>query len=260
MTNIETWTLVIGAIGAAAWIPQLVRMIASLVRKQVVFLATSGQCEIGFTELGPIFNIQTVIAVNSKEILIDSIEIEIQHESGSRQKFLWHEINESKGQIVIPGTLNQPLFKEMQAIAVKVVSTDLKDILLKNRMERYTSEMRKYADKFNQERRRLIINNVYNPQAFYASAIVQDMQAYMQSQMIWKKGKYTASFVIHVSAAKPIINSPKLSFDLTDEDIVLMQSNCTSSIPALLRNVCYGDAAPQTPNEWNWLNKEINRA
>jgi len=183
VTDVETWTLLVGAVGAAAWIPQLAAWIARLIRRQIVSVLVPGQCEVGFTELGPVFNIQTAIAVNHREVLIDRVDIAIDHESGSTYRFTLHETSEMKGQVITSTGQNQPIFREVQAIAIKVISTDLKDTLLKNRMESYTKAMRKYFEKFIQEQRRLIINNAYNPQSFYASSVVQDMQAYMQSQM-----------------------------------------------------------------------------
>jgi hypothetical protein len=248
--------LIVGIIGAAAWIPQLIK----LFKKPTLTITPANICEVGFNNLGPIFNFKSAITVDNQSVLIDRIGFELQHESGAKYSFLWHEIMEVKGQMIIPGTPAQPVIQETTAIAIKILPTDFKDVFLRNRMQEHSEGAKRFLDSLDIERRRLINNNQYDPEKHYASKTVQDLQAFLQSQMIWKKGKYLIKTNVHVqntSLAK--ISVPKMSFTLTEDDIVLLQNNC-DGIPKILRNVCHADISDgYVPEkvEWYFLNKSI---
>lgn len=254
-------TFVISIIGAAAWIPQLIATIVGFMKKPLITISPVNHTDIGFTELGPIINVKVAITSDNADTVIDLIELEVKHESGSTHKFKWHEVTEVKGQIIVSGSSNESISQllESEATAIKVLQTDLKEVFLRNRLDAHTSLNRKYGNEFNKERRRLINNNQYTPEAFYVTKIVQDLQAFLQSQMVWKKGRYTIQF--HLSTRnKATVICPKFSFELSDDDIVLLQSNC-DNMPKLVRNACYAGfseiEAGVVPLEWHWLDKDL---
>ena len=255
MTTIQAWTLGVSLIGAAAWLPHLIKILC----KPKLIVNAARYCEIGYTELGPIFNIKAALTAEHESILIDKVEFIIQHESGDTHQFRWHEITEVKGQMVFPDTPSQPIFQESEAIAIKVLPTDFKDLLFRNRLETHTQGLKKYEYNFNRERRRLINAEQYNSASFYASQHAQDMQAFLQSQMIWKKGEYRVDMKAH-SRNKAKSELPALTFELSEEDIVLLQANC-NNIPKLMRNMCIIPSeteAQHTPMEWHWLSKDVS--
>tara|TARA_R110000850_G_scaffold177884_2_gene303707 strand:+ start:929 stop:1720 length:792 start_codon:yes stop_codon:yes gene_type:complete len=259
MTTVQMWTLGIGLIGAAAWLPHLVTLTIKILRKPKLTATPARSCEIGFTELGPIFNIKTALTAEHESILIDKVEFRILHESGDVHQFRWHEISEVKGQMIVPGVQNQPIHQESEAIAVKILPTDFKDLLFRNRLESHTQGYKKYEYAFNRERRRLINAEQFRSSAFYGSSYVQDMQAFLQSQMIWKKGQYRVEMTVH-NRNKAIAELPKLTFQLSDEDIVLLQANC-NNMPKLLRNMCLTKQEVEehfVPLEWHWLSKDVS--
>lgn len=261
MEPIQFWTLIIGIIGAAAWIPQLISLIISIIKKPVVTLIPANHAEIGFTELGPIINIRAAITSDNGDVLIDLIELNIEHESGSIYKFKWHEVSEIKGQLIISGAPNQSAFQvfESEATAIKILKSDLKNLVLRNRMDEHTTLNRKYGYEFIKERRRLVNNNQYSPETFYVSKVVQDLQSFLKSQMVWKKGSYIIKFSIN-TRDKAEIFAPILTFNLSDEDIVLLQTN-SDNMSKVIQNACYADsdvdAEKLQPVEWHWLDKEL---
>lgn len=259
MTTVQFWTLAISLVGAAAWLPHIVTILIKLLRKPKLIVTPARACEIGFTELGPIFNLKAAITAEYENVLIDSVEFDLQHESGDRRRFRWHEISEQKGQMIVPGIQSQPIFQESDAIAIKILPTDFKDLLFRNRMESHTQGLKTYDYDVKKERRRLINANQYDSGKFYASSVVQDMQAFLQSQMIWKKGKYQVSMSIH-NRNKATAELPVLNFELSDEDVILLQANC-NNMPKLLQYNCLTPAQrDQNPEqfEWHWLSKDIS--
>lgn len=160
------WPLVTGLIGAAAWIPPIISRVRKWLSKPVLTLTNANQCQIGFTELGPIFNIKFAITADIESVLIDKIYFELTHDSGAKFNFRWHEVVEIKGQMIIPGTPNQPVFQETEAIAIKVLQTDFRDVELRNRLEKHTEGLRSYLYEFSKERRRLTNNGKYDADNF----------------------------------------------------------------------------------------------
>ena len=223
MDETQKWTLITAIVGAAAWIPPVFSLVKDWVTKPRLTVATSSQCEVGFTELGPILNIKMAITVDKWDVFIDCIEFDLIHESGARHKFRWHEVVEVKGQVIIPGAPSQPVMQESEAIALKILPTDFKHV-------------------------------------FYASKSVQDMQAFMQSQMAWKKGIYRMCVQVHAHSKIEVAVSD-VEFSITDDDIVLLHTNC-DNIPKLLKNSCLAgtvNANQIQPIEWQWLNKQLKK-
>lgn len=259
MTAIQSWTLVISLVGAAAWLPHLVMLSVKVLRKPKLTVTPARTCEVGYTELGPIFNIKAALTAEHEDILIDQVEFKIKHESGDVHLFRWHEITEVKGQLIVPGVQSQPIHQVSEAIAIKILPTDFKDLLFRNRLESHTQGLKKYEYDFNREHRRLVNAGQYNSTTFYTSSYVQDMQAFLQSQMIWKKGKYRVEIAVH-NRNQAVTDLPTLAFELSDEDIVLLQVNC-SNMPKLLKNMCLTEQEREkqhVPLEWHWLKKDLS--
>jgi|SRR5690554_298974 hypothetical protein len=259
MTDLKSWTLVISLVGAAAWLPHLVTLAIKVFRKPKLTLTPARTCQLGYTELGPIFNIKAALTAEHESILIDKIEFSLRHESGDKHLFRWHEITEVKGQMVVPGVQTQPIYQESEAIAIKILPTDFKDLLFRNRLEPHTQGLKKYEYAFDRERRRLVNAGQYDSDKFYASSYTQDMQAFLQSQMIWKKGRYEVTVTLH-NRNKAASDLPTLTFELEDEDIVLLQANC-NNMPKLLKNMCLTEQEMEKRGaaiEWHWLNKDVS--
>ena len=260
MDETQKWTLITAIVGAAAWIPPVFSLVKDWVTKPRLTVETSSQCEVGFTELGPILNIKMAITVDKWDVFIDCIEFDLIHESGARHKFRWHEVVEVKGQVIIPGAPSQPVMQESEAIALKILPTDFKYFQLRTRMQSHTEGFKKYDQDLVRERRRLVNNNQYDPYVFYASKSVQDMQAFMQSQMAWKKGIYRMCVQVHAHSKIEVAVSD-VEFSITDDDIVLLHTNC-DNIPKLLKNSCLAgtvNANQIQPIEWQWLNKQLKK-
>jgi hypothetical protein len=208
---------------------------------------------------GPIFNIKAALTAEHENILIDAVEFCLRHESGDAHLFRWHEITEIKGQMVVPGVQSQPIYQQSEAIAIKILPTDFKDLLFRNRLEHHTQGLKKFEYAFNRERRRLVNADQYDSAKFYATSYAQDMQAFLQSQMIWKKGRYEVAVTLQ-NRNKAAYDLPTLTFQLEDEDIVLLQANC-SNMPKLVRNMCLTDQEGKVQRatiEWHWLNKDVS--
>ncbi|MBM3182196.1 MAG: hypothetical protein FJZ86_17905 [Chloroflexi bacterium] len=109
MEPVQFWTLVISLIGAAAWIPHLISLVITLTKRPLITITPSSHADVGFTELGPIINIKVAITSDNGDSLIDLIELDVRHESGSKYKFRWHEVSEMKGQMLVSGVSSESI-------------------------------------------------------------------------------------------------------------------------------------------------------
>jgi len=262
MDLVQKWTLAISLVGAAAWIPQLLNYAINYFKKPIVNLIPSALCQIGFTELGPIFNLKLAITADNQSVLLSLIEFDLTHEdTGAKHIFKWHEIVEIKGQMFIAGMSGQSISHEVEAVAIKILTTDFKDVFLKNRLENHTEGVISLDYELSKERRRLESSNQYNPEQFYASAIMRNMELFMKSQMIWRKGTYKIKVSLKSNLDIKLI-CPEMSFSLADEDVLLLQSN-SDSISKYLKNTCYVTAQmldKVEKNNWHWITKKINKS
>src|SRR5258708_7204841 len=77
------WSDIVALVGAAAWLPQLWRFFQ---RPKVTPIA-GGRIEIGFSNLGPIFNPKVAFRVERREALVTGIEFRVTHEKGQNTQF-----------------------------------------------------------------------------------------------------------------------------------------------------------------------------
>ncbi|WP_145649413.1 hypothetical protein [Pseudoduganella lurida] len=254
----EEWALVTGIVGAAAWIVPIFAALKSWLRRPVVTVIPSWGAQIGFTELGPVLNIKVALTANH-DVLIDSVQLCLTHESGARFLFRWHEVVEVKGHLIFPGAQSQPLFQEAEAIAMKILSTDIKDVELRNRLSTHTETFRKFARRWAIERHRLMNAGRYDPEHYYHTETVQGLISFLRSQMIWRSGRYTLKFEIGTRTPAKLA-APVLELILSNDDIVLLQEN-SDNVEIFLKNATYNgifNYVP-TPTTWHWLDPEVRK-
>ena len=79
--------------------------------------------------------------------------------------------------------------------------------------------------------------------------------------MIWKKGRYEVAVTLH-NRNRAASNVPGLIFELEEEDIVLLQANC-SNMPKLVKNMCLTEQEREQhleTLEWHWIDKDVSAA
>lgn len=260
MDSVQKWTLIASLIGAAAWIPSLLALVRRIASKPMLTVTPAQYCEVGFTELGPIINLQVAITADNQNILVKGARLNVVHETGHVLAFSWHEVAEVKGQMIVPGLPRQPVVHESSAIALKVLTSDFRDVVLRFRLEDYSHGLRNHDEEFLKEQRRLVNNGQYKADSFFVSKQVQDMLAFMKSKMVWRSGRYQASFVFSThNNAK--VDADVLSFFLSDDDVLLMQANA-ENLPQVMRNICVaavGADANIVQPKWHWLSRRISR-
>jgi hypothetical protein len=123
-------------IGAAAWVPQIVAWIYRAVVKPNLRAIPNLTAEIGFTSLGPVFNVRMAFIVEKRDLIIDGIELVVRHEDGEEKMFRWAGLAETFSEITDSAGNKQIVSKDQTPIAIKAVKESVLDkfVPFKNRV------------------------------------------------------------------------------------------------------------------------------
>ena len=117
-------------IGAAAWLPQILGWIYKAIIKPQVGLVPGPTPEVGYTSLGPIFNLSCAISASRRDAIIQNITIVMRHEKGQSTVLTWQTLNETFSQIRSATGETAEVSKKQPAIALKVSTLVLAEKLI----------------------------------------------------------------------------------------------------------------------------------
>ena len=124
-------------IGAAAWAPQIVTWIYRALVKARLRIVPDYMGEVGFTNFGPIFNLRMAFFVESRDLIIDGIELTLRHEDGETKSFRWAGLGETFSEITDSSGNRQIVGRDQSPIAIKVVTTSLLEKFVRFQEPRY---------------------------------------------------------------------------------------------------------------------------
>jgi hypothetical protein len=121
---------VVAIIGAAAWTPQIITWIYRFCTKPIITLYLHKTCQIGYTGLGPIFNIDLALMSERKAITLNNFSVNIKHENGASYLFEWDGISESLSEIQSPTELTS-VKKSYLPLVVRVANTGIAQVMVR---------------------------------------------------------------------------------------------------------------------------------
>ena len=92
----------VAIIGAAAWMPQIITWLYRFFSKPKITLYPHCNPQIGYTTLGPIFNIDLALLSEKKAVVLNNFYINITHENGASYTFDWNSLSELRNTRLIP--------------------------------------------------------------------------------------------------------------------------------------------------------------
>ena len=212
-------------VGAAAWAPQIVSWMYRWLVKPRVQILPERLVEVGFTTLGPIFNIRLALSASKKDAIIDHLEVELRHGAGDSHVLSWAGLREMFSEIVDAAGNRQSIEKDQPAIALKVTTAVL--------LEKFV----RFHDLGFHERRRPVLNalvehlNYLKGQhhADYRDQVLESRQAYdllelFKSSFFWKPGEYTVRFRIK-SRDGAVLDTDAHRFTLVQRDTDALRLN-----------------------------------
>lgn len=213
-----------GIYRTAAWLPSIAYWVYGWLVKPVVQIVPEKQIELGFTFLGPIFNIRLAMSACHRDAIIDRIWVELQHESGEVRILTWTGMRETFSEITDAAGNRQMVERDQPAIALKLTTSLL------------TEKFVRFQSLDFHEGRRILLNAlaehfVYlnaqeaDPQeAIMASRQLYDIVEFHKTSFWWKPGRYTVQFGIE-GRESARTEADALQFELMQHDVDALQQN-----------------------------------
>ncbi len=205
------WLTSIPAIlGALAWIPHLISVIIKILEKPRLEVLSDNWAEIGFTELGPIFNPKLAFYAKNSSVLITRITSRVTHESGRETLFEWQFIVDRDGTDDAIG-LNVTR-DEMTVALIRMQSPDL--------IEKAEKVNRAYQEHLNHQTR----TGQMNLDDFLKAKTTIDRIDFRKNNPLFEAGKYTVVFEVETRHAA-IIESELVEFEVSQDQVNNLAKN-----------------------------------
>jgi hypothetical protein len=245
---------VVALVGALAWLPHLISLFRELVSIAKIRVITQQTTEIGFTTLGPIFNIRLAFAVTHKDIVISEIKLRLKHEQGDEKIFIWQGIVQHMGKMTLPNAV-MPYEKESSVLAIKLNQKDIEERFVRFQDASFINAQREYLYKVDKKRAYLIAESKFEPKHFLREQEMVDLYNFNKHSFPWKIGKYKV--IVEISSPEKFeVVDNELEFNLSGLEVEMLQKNIENLELDYKRRV----SVPLEENEqfeWNWVNPSL---
>lgn len=214
-----------GFIGAAAWLPQIAKWAYKFFSKTEIVIIPDKNPEIGFTTFGPIFNIRLVISSNSSDVLLNSFEVQLSHESGDVKFFKWQGTKETFSQVRDQTGARQIVEKDENAIAIKVRGDMLADKFFRFQDECFHKTIEPKLQSVERKQNYLASRKNEYHDELLDSEEIHELLATLKSEFVWRKGKYTVKFFAKGVSEQIRILDMDYTFILNEKNIEDLQKN-----------------------------------
>lgn len=255
-----TPTEIAAYIGAAAWLPQIAAWVYRAVVKPVITIVPDRYAEVGFTSLGPIFNVRMAFASDRKDAIIDGFELLLQHQDGDTRTLRWSGLSETFSEIRDDAGNRQTVSRDQTPIALKIGTASLIEKFVRFQEPRYHEAIRPAFTA-------LVAHFTFvkrSGDAGYVSTLLASKECFgvidgRRKSFWWKPGRYEV--VISLSSPKKLtLSGGRFAFALSAIDVDRLQQN-VESLRTDIENVIKSDLPDfeAEPINWNWANVDVVR-
>lgn len=214
------WSDIVALIGAAAWLPQLWRYF----QKPRVTPIAGGQIEIGFSELGPIFNPKIAFRVERRDALVTGVHFVIKHERGQITTFDGTQLVETGAQS--ESTSGEKAFhrRTQDVVALVLTPTAIAERKVLTRERELLKLYENLQEGFGAALSRFKGNSADWVDRVFQSSEYQALETALTKDFVWQPGKYTA--VCHVTiAGQKTATQIEFGFMLTENSVSRLRGN-----------------------------------
>lgn len=235
-------------LGALAWLPPLIIFLGAKLSKPTITIITAEDIEIGYTKLGPIFNLQIAFLAEKKRALIRTMEIEMTHENSAIQKFTWDWFEETLHEVSGGQFGSIPTKKNQKAIAINIDPGSLVEKKIGFQQNSFKNHENQLTQLVTEEYLNILsagddINQIRSRKTF------NQLKEYYKNGFNWEIGKYSAKLIAQLSDGqqfKTVVN-----FQLNSLDLKTIEPNI--KIAQTLVEKTYGADLEIEPR-WLWVN------
>lgn len=250
-------------IGAAAWLPQIGTWIYRFFVQPTLRIVPDKYAEVGFTTLGPIFNVRLALSAEKKDLIIDGFELLLQHSDGDSRTLRWSGLAETFSEISdAAGRRQQVVSRDQTPIALKVGTESLIEKLVRFQEPRYHETDRPVLSSLIAHFNYLKRSN--EPAAYVAQTLSsKEFRAVIEARersFWWKPGRYEVT--LKLSSPKRFkLSHSQFQFELTSHDVDRLRQNI-ATVESELRDVISSNLPDYKyqPANWNWANVDMGKS
>jgi hypothetical protein len=246
-------------LGAAAWIPQLARLLYWRFVRPVVSIVPEQSAEIGFTVYGPIFNIRMAFSVDRKSTVIDGFNLVLRHADGETRTLRWAGMSETFSEITDQAGNRQTVSRDQSPVALKLGTEALTEKFVRFQEPRYHETVQLALSKLVSHFEFLKKRGGDFVTATLASKEFHELLEARQNSFWWRAGRYDMN--VRLSSLKPIsITKADYSFELTSSQINQLQEN-VEKLKTQLENTIRSNLPDfqMVPLNWTWVYATISQ-
>lgn len=241
-----TWADIVAVVGAAAWIPQIWKF---FLRAKVTPII-GGQIEIGFANLGPVFNPRLALRTERKSALVTGIDYQVTHERGQTAFFRCVQLVETGA--FSESTSGEKALHQRQrdVVAIALVpdgiaerKTNSREIGCLENLESLQIALGRAMDRFRREGTDWYDDLQRSPE-------FEAIKTQLSDSFAWQAGEYAVECTITV-AGNAAASTCKFRFFLGEGSAALLRANLIT-IETNLKQSVLVKPAPK-PLDYNWV-------
>lgn len=247
-------------IGAAAWLPQVLGWGARRLATPRLRVIPGRSPELGYTSLGPIFNLPCAISAERKDAVIERVTVTVSHQNGQSTEFRWTTLNETLSQVKSQEGIAE-VGRNQPAVALKVSTLVLTEKQIGMQERSFEADSRPLITALVDQHDHLKKTEPAEYQRLtLKSKPFADLVAFADKRFVWQEGHYSVRLELRVAGVKkPTVQ--ELSFTLNALEVTRLRQNL-DQIERYVRELILPLAEGEPPEyRWNWaypLFEELN--
>lgn len=254
-------TFIVAAIGAAAWLPQIISWIVNIFMKPKLRFVPEERSEIGYTGYGPIFNQSFAISTSKKDALIERIALIVVHENGAKHEFSWKFLDERGPEVTSLSTGERSEWRKNQpATALKVSTVGLVEKKIGFQDLAHQNKLRDLLRNHEEIVTHLEKTDPSNyPKNALKTKEYANLIDYIKTGFYWIEGKYDAYLYVYETSLKnPHIEH--FGFELSKSQVQQLEKNIKITQDHFGNLVLFKGKEKDLPfYSWMWVNPGFTR-
>lgn len=256
--DIANWNAMdwVAVIGAAAWSPQILTWAYHYFARPKISIYPHPHTQVGYTTLGPIFNVTVALLSERKDIILNKISVRITHERGASHVFDWDGLSEDLSEIQNPLGPTMSIKKTFLPLVVRVLHTGVAQVFVRFQYKPFKVNFKKVfesaLDKFQFLKKSGKLKTEGDIEGLASDKEFAEITKLFNSEFIWGAGQYTVEFIFHSSSAFAY-KKIKYAFRLTQDDVDELKKNIESIKLDIIQNAKMEIIKNYKPTEINWI-------